>query len=147
MRGLLASIRVIFQRPTDEVCSDDKSGRGRFGEEQAALFLQKTQRFRILLRNWRCGRDELDIIAMDGDVLVFVEVRTRSADSLVQGFYTVDAKKKTKALRACRAYLRSLRAKPTTFRYDVVEVRLLAEGGFDINHYERVPLFPKGYVG
>lgn len=125
--------------------NNDKSGRGRFGEAQAALYLQQKQRFKILLRNWRSGRDELDIIARDGDVLVFVEVRTRSVDALVQGFYTVDVKKKKKALRACRAYLRSLREKPNTFRYDVVEVRLRAEGGVDINHYAQVPLFPKGF--
>jgi len=125
---------------------DDRSGRGRFGEEQAVAYLRKTQRFQVLLRNWRCGRDELDIIAVDGEVLVFVEVRTRSEASLVQGFYTVDAKKKRKALRACRAYLRSLRKKPRTFRYDVVEVRLLAGGGCEVHHYEHVPLFPKGFV-
>lgn len=50
---------------------------GQHGEDIAAQFLT-TAGLRVLVRNWRCAEGELDIIAEDGDVLVFCEVKTRS---------------------------------------------------------------------
>ena len=49
---------------------------GTFGESFAAAHLMH-QGYRIIARQWRCARGEIDIIARDGDELVFVEVRTR----------------------------------------------------------------------
>ena len=54
-----------------------KDAVGRFGEDLAARHLQD-EGMSILERNWRCARGELDIIAVDGSELVFVEVKTRS---------------------------------------------------------------------
>ncbi len=50
---------------------------GRIGEDLAAEYLE-AKGFRILCRNWRFRHKEIDIVAMDGPVLVFVEVKTRS---------------------------------------------------------------------
>ena len=50
---------------------------GNWGEETAAGYLQLEKQFRILKRNLRLGKSEVDILAMDADVLVFVEVKVR----------------------------------------------------------------------
>lgn len=58
---------------------DTHAGRlGRCGEDIAAEHLER-QGYRILERNWRCARGEIDIVASRGNQLVFVEVKTRSS--------------------------------------------------------------------
>ncbi len=119
------------------------------GEQAAADFLS-ARGWRIVARNWRSPRDrrdELDLVARDGDVLVFVEVKTRAATALVAGFDTVNARKKRVLRRAATAYLRSLRPPPATFRFDVVEVATNVDGRPpDVRHFENVPLFPKHFL-
>ncbi|MBK1857604.1 YraN family protein [Cerasicoccus arenae] len=123
----------------------DRAARGVFGEREAAKLLKK-KGCRILQRNWRNGKDELDLIVQDGAMLVFVEVRSRAAEAVVNGYQSVSAKKKTCLLRACRAYLRQLRPRPPYFRFDIVEVRLGMGEDFSIHHYENVPLFPDSFT-
>lgn len=124
-------------------------GSGAEGEQLAAEWLQRERRFSIVARNWRSPRDrrdEIDLVCRDGDALVFVEVKTRTARALVPGFHAVDARKKRVLRRAARVYLALLRDRPRTFRCDVVEVTL--SGGSstaapEILHFENVALFPK----
>ena len=52
---------------------------GEWGEQLAARFLED-KGLRILERNWRFSRAEIDLIAEEGEVLVFVEVKTRTSD-------------------------------------------------------------------
>jgi putative endonuclease len=54
-----------------------KDAVGKFGEDVAVTHLERAG-VRVLARNWRCREGELDIVARDGDVLVFCEVKTRS---------------------------------------------------------------------
>ena len=70
------------------------------------------------------------------------------ADALVPGYYAaVKPRKKKAVLRAARAYLRALREKPLTVRYDVVEVATSKDGaGPEIRHFENVPLFSKEFL-
>lgn len=136
--------RLLGQKPVD-------SSTGAWGEEQAADWLSRERRFRILARNWRSAqdrRDELDLVAMDGEVLVFVEVKTRSATARVSGYHAINRRKKTVLRRACDAYLRSTPSglRPPTFRFDVVEVARAQEAGKTvISHFENVPLFRRYY--
>ena len=54
-----------------------RAERGRFGEARAADFVRRELGYRILARNWRYKRDEIDLVCLDGAVLVFIEVRLR----------------------------------------------------------------------
>jgi len=124
-------------------------GTGRSAEEQAATFLRRERGFRIVARNWRNPRDrreEIDLVGRDGEVLVFVEVKARSAGARVPGYYAVDSGKKRVLRRVCRAYLGCLRGRPRIFRFDVVEIELTA-GGPIIRHFQNIPLFSKSFRG
>jgi putative endonuclease len=118
---------------------------GAMGERAAAEHLRREKGFAILRRNWRHERDEIDLICRDGDTLVFVEVKTRAAHSLVGGYHAVNKRKKRALLRAARAYIAQLAAKPRTFRFDIVEVEHVDGEQTALRHFENVPLFAKGY--
>jgi len=120
---------------------------GALGERLAANFLEE-KGFRILARNWRDPRDrrdEIDLICRDGEVLVFVEVKTRTFSALVPGYFTVDARKKKVLRRAATAYLRQLHPPPATFRLDVVEVTTRENHEPEVRHFENIPLFTKHF--
>ena len=94
---------------------------GLWGENQAAGFLEK-KGFKIISRRFRVTvRDEFDLIARFGDVLVFVEVKTRKTESFGRPVSAVDRNKKHHLSRAAIRYLQRL-GKPVNFRFDVVEV-------------------------
>lgn len=123
---------------------------GEKGERVAVSWLRQQRGFRVVVRNWRSPsdrREEIDLVARDGEVLVFVEVKTRAAGALVPGFHAVNARKKRVLRRAIAAYLLHLRTKPRTFRFDVVAVTLGAgpASGDDVLHFENVPLFSKSF--
>jgi len=130
-------LRARRRRPLDA---------GAEGEERAARFLKDERHFRIVVRNWRNPRDrrdEIDLVGLDGDVLVFVEVKARSIDALVPGYFAVNREKKKILRRACKAYLKALHPRPRTFRFDIVEIGHGAPGGPQVLHFENVPLFAK----
>jgi putative endonuclease len=121
--------------------------RGAEGERLAAGQLQR-QGYEVVACNWRNPRDrreEIDLVCRDGDVLIFVEVKTRPDTALVPGFFAVDRRKKRVLRRAIHAYLTRLRRRPRTFRFDVVEVVTSAKRPPEVLHYANVALFPKGY--
>ena len=119
---------------------------GRWGEDRAVKYLKDESEIRILVRNWRNPRDrrqEIDIVGLEGDALVFVEVKTRPASARVTGVDAMDRRKREALRRTCRSYLNTLPETPTTYRVDVVEVRFRRGGDRDveIRHYRNVPLF------
>jgi putative endonuclease len=138
-------LQTLFQ-------SKSTPDRGRLGERFAAEWLQRERRFAVVTRNWRSPRDrreEIDLVCRDADVLVFVEVKARAAGALVAGYYAVDVRKRRILRRAIEAYLRQLREKPRTFRFDVVEVAFAADptAAPQILHFQNVPLFSKYFRG
>jgi len=118
------------------------SSKGAYWERVAAKALRKTG-FRIVKRNWRGGRGELDIIARDGPVLVFVEVRSRGAAALVKGFQSITHHKRAILRDTCNEYLKRLRKKPNTYRFDVVEISYCNCKDYELKHFRSVPLFGK----
>jgi putative endonuclease len=142
---MLSWLKTFFHRGSDAAAA------GAAGERAAAQFLQRQRGFAVVARNWRSPRDrrdELDLVCREGEVLVFVEVKTRAAHALVPGYDAITARKKKALRRACATYLRSLgTAQPRTFRFDVVEVATHPGGGQpEVRHFENVPLFPKKFV-
>jgi putative endonuclease len=118
-----------------------RAERGRNGEKAAELHLKK-KGFRLIQRNWRQGRDEIDLICVERETLVFVEVRTREENALVSGYHSVGSKKKRALLRVCKAYLRNHRKRSLHYRFDLVEVRWNMRRSLVCLHYENVALFP-----
>jgi len=95
---------------------------GAWGERQAELHLKKAG-FRILHRRLRIGRrDEIDIVARDGEILAFIEVKTRATEDYGRPFSAVDRGKRRALSRAAVRYLRAIKKPSALFRFDVVEV-------------------------
>ena len=124
------------------------SKRGEAGERVAERYLRREKGFKRIARNWRNPQDrreEIDLVMKDGEVLVFVEVKTRAMDALVPGYHAVDAAKRKILRRGIAAYLRGLSTQPVTHRLDVVEVGWPVEGRKEppkLRHIERVALKP-----
>ena len=96
---------------------------GAWGEARAAALL-KAEGFRVLGRNVRPNRrDEIDIIARQGDTLVFVEVKTRRREDFGRPASAVDSRKRRALNRAATAYLRKAGIPGGLFyRFDIIEV-------------------------
>ena len=114
---------------------------GRCGENAAAKLMRK-QGLKILDRNWRCGKLEIDIIAYDKafDQLIFIEVKTRDEASLAGGYYAAKSHKKSGNIkRAALSYMRRINRNPASWSYDIVEV-IVFKGGKapKISHFENV---------
>lgn len=76
-----------------------RNGRlGRFGEDRAVAWLQ-SRGFRVLERNWRCARGEIDIVAWDSCTLVFIEVKTRSGTATGHPFEAITVTKRARMRR------------------------------------------------
>ena len=76
----------------------------RLGEDLAARYLQ-SQGYIILERNYRCQEGEIDLVAMDGSCLAFVEVRTRRSTRFGTPEESITLKKKAKLLSAAQSYV------------------------------------------
>lgn len=110
---------------------------GSRGERLAAGFLRDSG-YRILCTNYRIRRGEIDLIAEDGDVLCFVEVRTRKNNVHGHPFETVGGRKRARLVRAAQHYLASHGCADRWTRFDVVGITYqpelaieLLKGAFD----------------
>ncbi len=112
---------------------------GTFGETKAANYL-KRRGYQILCRNYRTKAGELDIIAKDGDCVVFVEVKTRTNLEYGTPAEAVSYYKQSHMLRAAQYYLMQY-GNETECRFDVIEVMLPKNKLFcvaKINHLKNV---------
>jgi putative endonuclease len=78
--------------------------------------------YRVVERNFRCKAGELDIIARDGDILVFVEVRSRSDGAYGDAAFAVGPGKRQQVARIARAYLALRDPDFDQSRFDVVAI-------------------------
>jgi putative endonuclease len=120
---------------------------GKWGEEVAAAHLEAKGWTLIAARVQGRYRSEIDIIARDGETLVFVEVKTRSSERMGRPIAAVDRAKRDRIGRAALAYMRRLRKKPHYFRFDVVEVVGNQQNGIEpiIRHIPNAFNLPRGY--
>ena len=98
-----------------------KGAVGRFGEELAARHLDGAG-LRIVDRNWRCAEGEIDIVAADGDTLVFCEVKTRSGTGFGDPAEAITAAKSARLRRLGLRWLAAHGLGWRELRFDVVTV-------------------------
>lgn len=106
-----------------KVASPTRKDKGRAAEEAAASHLQQ-QGWRIIERNWSCRSGELDIIAEQGKILLFVEVRSRSGISYGMPAESIDARKIQQVRRTAEVYLHRFGLSDRQIRFDAIAVML-----------------------
>lgn len=104
---------------------------GKIGEDLAEKHLSKMG-YKILHRNWRNGHDEIDIVALDGNWLVVVEVKTRTTDHFGEPEMEVKPAKQKSIVRTAEAYILMADYKGET-RFDVIGI-LLGNGKVELKH-------------
>lgn len=94
---------------------------GNFGETLACDFLKK-QGYKILERNYRIRGGEIDIVAMDGDYLVFIEVKARNSDEYGLPIESVTPWKIKSLLKSALFYCQKIKWDDGPYRLDLVSV-------------------------
>jgi putative endonuclease len=94
---------------------------GAFGEALAAKFLIENG-FQILIRNFRCGKNEIDIIAKKDNTISFVEVKTRRGSDFGHPAEALTRAKQNELAKAAECYLRKFPNNMETYRFDVVAI-------------------------
>jgi len=96
---------------------------GAFGEKLAYAKIKQLG-YRSILRNYRCPLGEVDLIAKDGDTLVFIEIKTRKGRSVGYAKEAVNEKKRRQLSKVALAYMKSEGCCDLRARFDVVAVSL-----------------------
>lgn len=107
---------------------------GRRGEDAAARFLDR-RGYEIVARNWTCAAGEADIVARDGETVVFVEVKTRSSCEKGMPSEAVDAAKRDRYERIAALYLQGYDAVDVPIRFDIVSIVAIAPDRAMIRHH------------
>ena len=102
---------------------DGRRETGRRGEDVAAAFVAALG-WRVVVRNFRCRAGEIDVVALDGDTVVFVEVRARTGRGFGTPLESVDGRKQAQVGRVARHFLSARGWHERAARFDVVGVRL-----------------------
>ena len=130
--ALVATIVARFSRSLNSPCRlttangevRDRIWVGNYGEQVAAAWL-RSQGCTILARNFRGPRKgEVDIVARDHKVLLFVEVKTRREGSKIRGLDAVGKDKQVLIERGANAWLKRLGTRNLPWRFDVIEVHV-----------------------
>jgi putative endonuclease len=112
----------------------DRTEVGRRGEDAAVAFLERAG-LTVIDRNWRDGRGELDIVALDGETLVICEVKTRLTTSKGTPEEAVSAAKRRRLVRLAGSYVSAQGLEACPVRFDVVTIRVLAEDRALLRHH------------
>ena len=106
-----------------------------FGELQATEYLENLG-YKIICNNFRCIQGEIDIIAKDGEELVFVEVKTRSSMKYGEAKEAVDKNKQKHIYNSAKYYLYKNNMETAFVRIDVIEI-YLRNNFVKINHIKQ----------
>ncbi len=106
---------------------------GKQGEQIAAEHLIE-KGFTILERNWQSSHQEVDIIAKQGGLVCFVEVKTRATDKFESPYKAVNKQKQKHLIRAAQRYIEKL-SEEVEARFDVISIVLNAHQQ-EIEHIE-----------
>ena len=114
-----------------------KDALGRRGEAIAARYLVGAG-LSIVESNWRCPQGEIDLVARDGDELVFVEVKTRSSVAFGHPLEAITAAKLARLRRLAAAWCEAHPGNHDRIRIDAVAVIARTLGVIEVEHLERV---------
>ena len=106
---------------------------GDYGERLAARFLED-HGMQVIDRNWRCAHGELDLVARDGDCLVFCEVKTRRSVRFGDPLEAVTGDKAVRLRRLAAAWLRAHDVHGARVRIDVVAILRPSSGPALLRH-------------
>lgn len=114
---------------------------GRLGEELAFKSI-KRRGYKKIIRNYTCPLGEVDLIAMDGDTLVFLEIKTRKGKSVGFAKEAVNKRKQRQISKVALAYMKAKKCSDAKARFDVVAVCLgkgepeieLIQNAFDLTY-------------
>src|SRR5215471_18239668 len=112
---------------------------GRRGEEEAYFHLRQLG-YVMIARNYRSprSRSELDLAGWDGEVLCFIEVKTRTSHDVKPAEAAVDAEKQRDLSQVAKEFLRKIKGNPP-FRFDIVSIYL------DRDHPPQIELFKDAF--
>lgn len=105
---------------------NEKHIRGRFGEDYTADYLIN-KGYGIIARNFRRKGGELDIVALDGKMLVIVEVKSRKYGSMTDGMDAMTFTKRRNIIRTAQRFIDETDVDFEEMRFDVAEVTLTTE--------------------
>lgn len=113
---------------------------GRYAEDLTHRYIE-SKGMRVVARNWRVlgGRGEVDLVAWDGPVLVFVEVKALSSAAVSAPERSITKEKIQRTGCAAREYLRRAELEKTPVRFDVASIVL---GDDPLMEYQRDAFFP-----
>jgi putative endonuclease len=101
---------------------------GRQGEAAAREYLAR-RGIRILVENFACAAGEVDLIGREKDVLVFIEVKSRTSNAFGPPHLAVHRRKQRQIVRAAQWYLAEQRTPDAPSRFDVLAVTFPRAGG------------------
>lgn len=107
--------------------SRDRQDLGQLGEELACVFLKK-QGYKILGQNFRTRGGEIDVIAKEGEMVVFVEVKTRISAAFGYPEEAIDERKQHKLAMTAEAYLAVHRLYEADYRIDAIGIEMEQDG-------------------
>ena len=108
--------------------------KGIIGEDLAMEYLISNG-YKIEQINWRSKKAEIDLIAKDGNVLVFVEVKLRSTSLFGNPERSVGAKKKKLLVAAATSYMDSIEYE-MAIRFDIITIIYRSNNDFSLEHYK-----------
>ncbi|MFC1553858.1 YraN family protein [candidate division KSB1 bacterium] len=110
-----------------------KKAIGETGEKIARKYIKKAG-MKLLEKNFRALRGEIDIIAKDEDQLVFIEVKTNSTDHDISPEMRVNFAKQKQINKVAQMYIQQKNCIDMDCRFDVIGVKLHQKGKHEINH-------------
>ena len=112
----------------------DNKKTGKWGEDIAVELLEKKS-YTILERNWRFSRAEIDIIAMQDDLMIFIEVKTRSSDLFGLPEELISISQQKLIADAATQYMKKKQYE-WAFRFDIIAILKDSKDNYDIKHLE-----------
>jgi putative endonuclease len=113
----------------------DRQSLGLWGEQIAADHLERAG-WTIVNRNFRSGRQEVDLIARRGGILAFIEVKTRRNDRFGTPLASVGARKRTSIEAVAEAWITRFGHRGLRYRFDVISIIRSGLDGFRMQHVE-----------